>query len=80
MMSFGKYIKPLTYIGKNSIYLYCVHAMDYVYGVIWNRTDNHIINAVIRIVLDIIICCLLVKVLDFVVALPVMLVHTDDYN
>lgn len=55
ILKLGNIIKPLVYIGKNTIWLYCIHAMDYLYEIIWNRTNNNIANAAIRILVDIII-------------------------
>ena len=62
----GSFAKPLVYIGGNSIYLYCVHTMDYVYGFIWSRTNSNIANGMIRIVADVFICVILIRVLKLI--------------
>ncbi|RKI88676.1 hypothetical protein D7V94_19055 [Parablautia intestinalis] len=66
MLMLGGLAKPLVYIGRNSIYLYCVHAMDYVYGFIWSRTNSNIVNGMIRIVADVFMCVILVRVIKLI--------------
>lgn len=54
---------PLKYIGKNSIYLYCVHAMDYLLKPVWLITGNVFINGIVRVALDVLISMLILFVL-----------------
>lgn len=48
-----KIMKPVIYIGKNSMYMFWVHYMDYVVQFAWKRTGNGFINAALRIIIDI---------------------------
>lgn len=56
--------RPLIYLGKNSIFLYCVHAMDYVYEFVWDRTESSIINGMIRVFMDVVVCLLVIKAVE----------------
>ena len=48
-------VKPVLYIGRNSLWVFCVHALDYNYEFLWNCTNSGIINGIVRIILDVII-------------------------
>ena len=50
----GKITKPLIYVGKNSLYLLCIHAIDRIFKVCWNF-DSQWTTMVVRIVLDLIV-------------------------
>ena len=52
--------KTLTWLGKNSIILFCVHAMDDLFIYIYDITANNIINGVIRVFFDVLICAIFV--------------------
>lgn len=54
--------KPTVYIGRYSLYFFCVHAMDYLYGFVWNRTGNNIINGIIRICIGFFVTAILIKI------------------
>jgi len=69
ILEFGKCARILTFIGKNSIYLYCVHAMDYIYGVIWNRANNNMVSGLIRASLDVLICVILIRAMESSISL-----------
>ena len=56
--------KPITYIGRYSLYFFCVHAMDYLYRFVWNRTGNNIINGIIRICIDFVVTMILIKIIS----------------
>ena len=47
--------RPVTYFGSISLWLFCAHAMDYLYSFAYNRTGNSVINGIIRICLDCIV-------------------------
>lgn len=53
--------RPFVYIGRSSIYFYCVHSMDYIYSFIWKKTDNNIVNGLIRIIVDVILGIILIE-------------------
>ena len=59
------WIRPVIYIGRYSLYLYGVHAMDYLYKFAWNRTNNGLINGMIRVCLDYIAAMVLIKAVQF---------------
>ena len=52
---------PLTWLGKKSIFLFAVHAMDYLYDYIWMRTTNDYLNGIIRVIFDIVVCLIIVN-------------------
>lgn len=62
ILKYEKLAVLLIYIGKNSLWLYCVHAMDYTYIFVWDITHNNFINSAIRIVADIFLCVLVLKI------------------
>lgn len=64
----GGVFKIIGYFGRYSIYLYCVHVMDYVYSFLWNWTENKIIGGIIRIAADILICLVFVKFAETIMA------------
>lgn len=53
-MNIGDLMKPIMYIGKNSLYLFCVHEMDYLWKTLWN-IGNSVCSAIARIILDVIV-------------------------
>lgn len=53
---YSKIIKlPFLYIGKNSLYLLCIHIMDYLLNNFWNVSGNQYYSTVLRILIDSII-------------------------
>lgn len=48
-------LRPIIFLGKNSLYMLCVHAMDYLYIGAWKFTTNDFINAMCRVVIDVIV-------------------------
>ncbi len=61
LISSSIWMKPLVYIGRFSLYFFCVHAMDYLYIYAWDRTDNNIVNGIVRICVDYILTLLIIK-------------------
>lgn len=59
-----KIMKPVMYIGKNSMYMLWVHIMDYVVQFAWKRTGNNFINAALRIIIDIVLFLVLTQFID----------------
>lgn len=57
-------MKPVMYIGKNSMYMLWVHIMDYVVQFAWKRTGNNFINAALRIIIDIVLFLVLTQFID----------------
>lgn len=66
LVKFMKIVMPLLYLGKNSFWLYCVHAMDYIYIFLWDVSCNNFINGGIRILLDIFFCILLLETIKII--------------
>lgn len=62
MSSLGFLFKPLTLIGANSIYLYCVHAMDYLYEGVWMVTGNVFVHGIVRVIIDLVIAGMIVVI------------------
>ena len=56
----------LTYVGKHSLLLLCVHCLDFVYEALWNITNNETLNGIIRFIIDLVIVCILLKILEFI--------------
>lgn len=61
-----KMMKPFMYLGKNSMYMLWVHIMDYTVSFIWNTTSNKFINAIIRIIVDVVLFVILIQVLSLI--------------
>ena len=61
-----KIMKPLTYLGRNSMYMLWVHIMDYTVRSIWNRTNNNFVDAIIRIAVDLALFAILMYFLTLV--------------
>lgn len=57
-------VKPLLFFGKYSLYLFCVHEMDDLWDIVWNKTGSIILNAIIRIIIDCLIAMLAIKVVS----------------
>ncbi len=47
--------KPFSYIGKNSLYLLCVHAVDGYWSALWKVENSQLTSFIRRICLDLII-------------------------
>lgn len=45
-------IKPVVYFGRNSLYLLCVHIMDYNWYNLWNVEGHQFYSAIKRTILD----------------------------
>ena len=59
-----KVMKPLKYLGRNSMYMLWIHVMDYIVEYVWNRTDNNFIKALLRIITDIILFAVFMLILN----------------
>ncbi len=59
-----KIMKPIIYIGRNSMYMLWVHIMDYVVQFVWNRTGNSYINAMLRITIDTVLFLILMQFIN----------------
>ena len=56
----------LVFLGKHSMCLFLVHYMDYMYKFIWLYSDNCIINILLRICVNILLCILFVKTIELI--------------
>ena len=54
---------PFAWLGRNSMRIYCVHAMDYLLSKFWNISDNGFLNGIVRILLDVAVSEFIVYVL-----------------
>ena len=57
-------LRVINVLGANSLLLLCIHYLDKFFKFMWRITDYNILNAVIRILIDSIICILIVKVIE----------------
>lgn len=66
LISKGKILNYIfSFIGKKSLYLYCVHSIDTVWNRFWSFKENQYLSAIVRIIIDLAIFTLLVLVIDF---------------
>lgn len=50
---FKKIVRPISYLGKNSLYMLCIHILDSsLFIKFWNITDNPYANSICRIFVD----------------------------
>ncbi len=47
--------KPIGYLGKNSLYMLCIHKLDVFLEFAWKISDNVYVNTICRLLLDIFI-------------------------
>ena len=66
LLSSCRHIKLLLFLGRNSLYLYCAHSLDYLSLPLWFCTDSIYINNLLRTALDVIVCIILVKAIEFI--------------
>ena len=50
-----KAFRPIQYLGKNSLYMLCVHMVDYSLQRVWQVSNNDYVNCCIRLAFDIIL-------------------------
>ena len=60
---------PIKYLGRNSLYLLCIHYLDEQYKSLYKVTSNDYINMLIRIGIDLIVFVLLMLVIKGIKAL-----------
>lgn len=66
LISKGKILNYIfSFIGKKSLYLYCVHSIDTAWNRFWSFKENQYLSAIVRIIIDLAIFTLLVLVIDF---------------
>lgn len=44
--------KPFLFLGKNSLYMLCIHIIDYLFINFWNRDGNQYYSAILRVIVD----------------------------
>ena len=59
-----KIMKPLMYLGRNSMYMLWVHIMDYNFKFAWDRTNNNFIDGILRIIVDIVLFMIFMQILN----------------
>lgn len=60
---FPKISVPFTAIGQNTLYLYCLHGVDFAWKNLWQLTDIMIINYMLRLIVDIAFMCAIIFIL-----------------
>ena len=55
---------PFAWLGRNSMRIYCVHAMDYLLINLWNISGNGFLNGIVRILLDVVLSAIIFFVLQ----------------
>lgn len=66
-LSKGKIITALmTYFGKNSLWLFFVHSIDYIWSFAYNITPNTVLSGLIRCFIDCVICFCIIKMKSYV--------------
>ena len=57
IVKMGKIVNPLLFIGKYSLFLFVIHAIDFypIFSDIWRRSDSELINCVFRVCFDLVI-------------------------
>lgn len=59
--------KPFLYLGKNSLYMLCIHILDFsLFYKLWSITNNNYINMLLRVTVDSIIFVILMSVIGFI--------------
>lgn len=51
----------MIYFGKNSLWLFFIHSLDYVYSFAYNITSNTVLNGLIRCCIDCVLCFCILK-------------------
>lgn len=51
----GRIMKPIMYIGRNSLYLLCIHIMEYNWYKIWYIENHQFYSAIKRTIVDLLI-------------------------
>lgn len=59
-------LKPLLFIGKNSLCLFCIHAIDSLYKPLYRLTDYNFCNFLIRISLDLLLLVILTRLIELI--------------
>lgn len=66
LISRFRIIAPLKYLGRNSLYLLCIHYLDEQYKSLYRVTTNDYINMLIRIGIDLVVFVLLMLVIEWI--------------
>ena len=67
-LSKGKIIAALmTYFGENSLWLFFVHSIDYVWSFAYNITSNTVLSGLIRCFIDCVICFCIIKMKSYLI-------------
>jgi fucose 4-O-acetylase-like acetyltransferase len=61
---FKKISKPICYLGKNSLYMLCIHIFDSYIIWIWKKSYFSLFNAIFRVAVDIIIFIIYMFVME----------------
>ena len=65
LLKIKSFLKPLIFIGKNSMYLFWVHIMDYLLKSVWDIEENLFLRVTVRIIIDILFFIVLMTILSF---------------
>lgn len=56
----GAISEVFSFIGRNSLYLLCIHVLDNYYSFAWDLTQNEFINSTLRVAIDVYIVTIIV--------------------
>lgn len=59
LMRLGNVIRPLVFLGRNSLYMLCVHIMDYLWQPLCYRGGSALVSLILKICVDFIVFFLL---------------------
>lgn len=62
----GFFGKGIVWLGKNSIYLFCVHELDGNISFLWQLTGNKVSDGFIRIAVDIAFCIVVANIANLI--------------
>ena len=65
LLKIKSFLRPLIFIGKNSMYLFWVHIMDYLLKSVWDIEENLFLRVTVRIIIDMFFFIILIKVISF---------------
>lgn len=64
IVSYCSNLKALLFLGRHTLCLLCVHYLDDLYKVLWFRSNNLYFNSLIRMIIDVSVCIVLLKIGD----------------
>lgn len=59
------FLKPFTYLGRNSLYVLCVHILDGQWSDFWKISGHQFHSSLRRVILDCILSVLVISIVTF---------------